>query len=116
VNFVGGGGIFDAVGFAPYGMLEEEADTDRGRGSFEGVATARTLGVLGREDSLKIDLALLGVELGMGWIEMGASNAADDTTEFLEDDANSRESREALWLALGDGSRESCDAEAEGGV
>lgn len=66
MNFVGGGGIFDAVGLAPFGMLEEEAETDRGRGSFEGVATARTLGVFGREDSLKIDLALLGVELGMG--------------------------------------------------
>lgn len=115
MNFVGGGGIFDTVGLAPFGMLEE-ADTDRGRGSFEGVATARTLGVFGREDSLKIDLALLGVELGMGWIEMGASNAADDTTEFLEDPAaSSSDNLEALWLA-GDGSKESCDAEAEGGV
>lgn len=66
MNFVGGGGIFDAVGFAPLGILEEETATVRGRGSFEGVATARTLGVFGREDNLKIDLALLGVELGMG--------------------------------------------------
>lgn len=65
VNFVGGGGIFDAVRLAPFGILEEIA-TVRGRGSFEGIATARTLGVFGREDSLKIDLVLLGVELGMG--------------------------------------------------
>jgi hypothetical protein len=64
VNFVGGGGIFDAVGLAPFGILDTA--TVRGRGSFEGVATARTLGVFGREDSLKIDLALLGVELGIG--------------------------------------------------
>jgi hypothetical protein len=97
VNFVGGGGIFDTVGLAPFGIPDGETATVRGRGSFEGVATARTLGVFGREDSLKIDLALLGVELGMGWIEIGASNAADDTTEFLEDpDANSRDSLEAL--------------------
>lgn len=63
---MGGGGIFDTVGLAPFGKLEDETDTVRGRGSFEGVATARTLGVFGREDSLKIDLALLGMELGMG--------------------------------------------------
>lgn len=63
---MGGGGIFDTVGLAPFGKLEEDTDTVRGRGSFEGVATARTLGVFGREDSLKIDLALLGMELGMG--------------------------------------------------
>lgn len=66
MNFVGGGGIFDAVGLAPFGTLKDETATVRGRGSFEGVGTARTLGVFGREDSLKIDLALLGVELGMG--------------------------------------------------
>jgi hypothetical protein len=66
VNFVGGGGIFDALWLAPIGMLEEEAETDRGRGSYEGVAAARTLGVFGREDGLKIDLALLDVKLGMG--------------------------------------------------
>ncbi|KAG1793617.1 uncharacterized protein HD556DRAFT_1308478 [Suillus plorans] len=69
----GGGAIFDGGG-------GKETDTVRGRGSFEGVATARTLGVFGREDSLKIDLALLGVEL------------------------------------VGDASKDSCDAEPEGGV
>lgn len=46
-----------------------ETTTVLGRGSFEGVAgpdTARTLGVFVRAESLKIDLALLGVELGIG--------------------------------------------------
>jgi hypothetical protein len=68
VNFVGGGGIFDAGGIAPLGIMEDVA-TARGRGSFEGVAgpdTARTLGAFVRAESLKIDLALLGAVLGMG--------------------------------------------------
>ena len=118
MNFVGGGGIFDVRALAPLGMLEEEGTTVRGRGSLEGVAgpdTARTLGVFARADSLKIDLALLGV--GMGWMEMGTSNAADDINELLaERDAGNKDNLDALWLAPGDGSNENCDVEAEGGV
>lgn len=66
MNFVGGGGIFDAE-LAQLGILDVTAVW--GRGSFEGVAcpdTVRTFGIFVRAESLKIDLALLGVELGIG--------------------------------------------------
>jgi hypothetical protein len=53
----------------------------------------------------------------MGWMEMGASSVGDDANEFLkEPDLGNRDNLDVLWLAAGDGSNESCEAEAEGGV
>lgn len=48
---------------------------------------------------------------------MGATNTGDDAVKFLKTpDLGKRDDLDALRLAVGDGSSESCEVEAEGGV